>query len=150
MAMKIELNDEQQQAVQQGRAVEIVDPTTDRAYLVMAREVYESTNVLQGQGASPAAGKETRGIPPGILRSQQAFWRDLPALLKIKRNRGKWVCYHGDQRIGIAGTKTELIRETQQRSIGRGEYYIAVIRQREIPPWEPEEIEPLGPHHFEN
>jgi len=148
--MNIELNDEQQRAVQQGQPVEFVDPNTDRAYLVIAREAYDRSRTLQGQAPSPAPGEDMNGIPPGILRSQQAFWHDLPELLKSKRNRNKWVCYHGEQRVGIAGTKTELIREIRQRNICRGEYYLAVIRPREIPPWEPEEIEPLGPQHFDN
>src|SRR5438445_12609562 len=132
MAMKIELNDEQQQAVQQGQPVEIVDPNTDRAYLVIAREAYEPGRALHNQPPSPVSGEDTGGIPPGILRSQQAFWYDLPELLKTKRNHGKWVCYHGDQRVGIAGTKTELLRDIHQRNICRGEYYLAVIRHREI------------------
>jgi hypothetical protein len=150
MLMKIELNDEQQRAVQQGQPVEIVDPNTDRAYLVIARDAYERRRAFQDQPWPPAvSGEDTNRIPPGILRSQQAFWQDLPELLKTRRNHGKWVCYHGDQRIGIAGTKTELVRAMHQGRICRGEYYVAVIRPREIPPWEPEEIEPLGPHHFE-
>ncbi len=47
------------------------------------------------------------GVPAGILRSQQAFWRDLPELLKNKNNHGKWVCYRGDERVGIAKTKVD-------------------------------------------
>ncbi len=30
-----------------------------------------------------------------MLRSQQAFWQDLPELLKDERNHGKWVAHHG-------------------------------------------------------
>src|SRR2546426_4536332 len=84
--MKIELNHEQVQAVQRGQPVEIVDPNTERAYLVIARDVYERTCALQDQQASLVSGGDTSGIPPGILRSQHAFWHDLPELLKTRRN----------------------------------------------------------------
>jgi len=39
--MKIELTDQQEQAVKQGRPVEVVDPASARAFIVVARE---STN----------------------------------------------------------------------------------------------------------
>ena len=38
-----------------------------------------------------------------VLRSQRAYWRDLPELLKDRRNRGKWVAYHGEERVAITG-----------------------------------------------
>ena len=38
-----------------------------------------------------------------VLRSQQAFWRDLPELLKDERNHGKWVAYHGERAGGHHG-----------------------------------------------
>src|SRR5438105_12771558 len=148
--MKIELSNEQQQAVQQGRPVEIVDPNTERAYLIIARDAYEPSRALQDRPASAVAAEDTSGIPPGILRSQQAFWNDLPELLKTRHNHGRWVGYYGDQRVGIAGTKTQLVRAIHQHKISRAECYLAVIRPREIPPWETEEIEPLGPQHFES
>ena len=149
--MKIELDEEQQRAVQQGQPVEFIDPATDRAYLVIAREAYERRPGSQDPAPRRALScEDADGIPAGILRSQQAFWQGLPELLKTKRNHGKWVGYHKDEQIGIAGSKTELIRTIRQRNIGRGEYYLAVIRPREIPPWEPEEVEPLGAHHFED
>ncbi len=88
-------------------------------------------------------------IPAGILRSQQAFWRDLPHLLSQRKLRGRWVCYHGDERIGI-GTYEELIRQCLGRGIPDDAFYLGRIRPQELPPWEPEDVEPLGPHHLED
>jgi hypothetical protein len=89
-----------------------------------------------------------QAVPEGIRRSQEAFWRDLPELLKYKRNHGKWVCYHGDTRLGIAPDDVPLIQECLRRGIPDEAYYLAVIHDRDLPPWEPEEVEPLGPWHF--
>ena len=72
------------------------------------------------------------GIPPGILRSQQAFWRDLPHLLSQPKLRGRWVCYHGDERIGI-GTYDELIRECGRRGIPDDAFYLGRIHPQELP-----------------
>jgi hypothetical protein len=91
-----------------------------------------------------AASQAAAEVPPGILRSQQAFWKDLPELLKNKRNRGKWVCYHGDERVGIGDHKA-LIRETLQRRIPEDAYYIDRIQWQELAPWEDIEVEPLYP-----
>src|SRR5712691_10156619 len=89
-AMKIELTDEQERAVKQGQAVEIVDPGTLRAYLLIAREAYERGQTLLKQPAPAASPEEAVGIPPGIRRSQEAYWRDLPQLLAQKKMRGWW------------------------------------------------------------
>jgi hypothetical protein len=88
-------------------------------------------------------------IPPGIRRSQEAFWRDLPELLQKKKNHGQWVAYHGDERIGIGAYET-LLREILRRGIPDDQYYKAQIRPRELPPWEPEEVEAIGSQHLED
>ena len=151
--MMLELTEQQRQAVQEqaGRPVQVIDPDTQRAYVLLAREQYERIcSLLEGerQSADRSAGVAT-GIPPGVLRSQEAFWRDLPQLLPQRKLRGRWVCYHGGERIGI-GTYEELIRECRRRGISDDAYYLGCIRPRELPPWEPEEVEPLGLHHFED
>ena len=53
MAMKIELTDQQEQAVKQGRPVEIVDPASERTFVIIARELYDG--VHPPSAASPAA-----------------------------------------------------------------------------------------------
>ena len=43
--------------------------------------------------------------PGGVRRSQVAFLRDLPELLKDETLRGKWIGYHAGERIGIASSE---------------------------------------------
>jgi hypothetical protein len=150
--MTLELTKPQRQAVQEqvGPPVEVIDPDTQRAYVLLAREQYERICCVLGgkrQSADRSAEVAT-GVPPGILRSQEAFWRDLRQLLSQRKLRGRWVCYHGGERIGI-GTHEELIRECRRRGVADDSYYLGRIRPRELPPWEPEEVEPLGHHHLE-
>jgi hypothetical protein len=84
--------------------------------------------------------------PPGILRSQQAFWRDLPELLRNRRNRGRWVAYHGDERIGVDADRMKLVREIRRRGLSQDAYYFGRIEPQDQAPWEPIEVEPYhGP-----
>ena len=146
----IELTDQQRHALQmdQGKPIDVVDPATMKHYVLIGQEQFERVRLLLEQEVAP--GEEGPGeVAPGILRSQQAFWRDLPELLKTKKNRDKWVCYHGDERIGIANDDVPLIRECLRRGLTDDVYDLFIIQPLDIPPWEPEEVEPLGPWHFE-
>jgi hypothetical protein len=125
----------------------------EQADLASFRRVSELLAVWQARArqvlagapvTSPTEEEPTFEIPPGIRRSQEAFWRDLPQLLAQKKLRGKWVCYHGDERIGI-GRYEDLIRECLRRGLRDEEYDLGVIEPHALPPWEPEEIEPLDP-----
>jgi hypothetical protein len=135
-ATMIELTPEQRHAASQGEPVRVVDPATHDAYVLMRAEVFER---LTAAGRPPVEEPATL-IPPLVLRSQQAFWRDLPELLKKRRNRGKWAAYHGDERIGIAATDDELIRECIRRGLGNNDYYLDIIEPRPYPPWHVEEV----------
>jgi hypothetical protein len=77
-------------------------------------------------------------IPEGIRKSQEAFFRDLPELLKDRRLRGKCVAYHGDEQIGIAKDDKVLIRECLRRGLKREDYDILIIEPQSP---EPEEID---------
>ncbi len=140
--MSIELTDHQRQAIRadSGRPIEVIDPATNEHYVLLARDQYERVKTLVESTPSDCDGI----VPPGILRSQQAFWRDLPELLRNKRNRGKWVCYHCDERVGIAKSDEPLIRECIRRRIPENAYHLDVIAPHALPPWEPEEIEGGG------
>jgi hypothetical protein len=140
--MKIELTDEQARAVQQGQPVEIIDPETQRAYVLIAREAHERGGSVLESPTRAGAREEATGIPPGIRRSQEAFWRDLPNLVKNPALRGQWVCYHGTERIGI-GAYEDLIRECLRRGIPDDSWYLELIEPQAHPPWEVEEIAPL-------
>jgi hypothetical protein len=89
----IELNPEQRQAVAQGEPVRIIDPLTRDAYVLVRADVYARLATIPQRPEE----QPNPEIPPMILRSQQAFWQDLPELLKDKRNRGKWAAYHGEE-----------------------------------------------------
>jgi hypothetical protein len=149
----IELTERQRQAVheQSGEPVEVIDPDTRCAYVLLAREQYERMCSLVEGDREPTQrfADGVPSIPPGILRSQHAFWRDLPHLLSQPKLRGRWVCYHGDERIGI-GAYEELIRQCLGRGIPDDAYYLGRISPQDLPPWEPEDVEPLGPHHRED
>jgi hypothetical protein len=134
--MKIELTDEQEQAVNGGRPVEVVNPATNRAYVVIAKEPRESP---RSTGERDRSAEEPR-IPPGVERSRQAFLRDLPEMLRNKKHDRWFALYHGDSRIRIARTYEDLLRECLRRGLGREAYYIGILRHHEP---EPEEVEQL-------
>lgn len=145
----IELTEEQRQAVKSGEVVRVFAPEMGEDVVLLQAARYESLRNLQEQEKGRQQVETAPDIPPGILRSQEAFWQDLPQLLSQKKFRSRWVCYQGHERIGI-GAHHELIRECLRRGIPDDEYYLARIRPRERPPWELEEVEPLGPHHLED
>jgi len=143
--MTIHLTDVQQQVLQanQGEPLEVIDPATGRQYMLLAREQYERVRQLLEPGDSSTA--ITSAIPPGVLRSQQAFWRDLPGLVAQTRLRGHWVLYHGDERIGMAQDANELIRECVRRQLPDDCCFLATILPRRLAPWEIEDVE--APEH---
>jgi len=58
---------------------------------------------------STEAGVAPYEVAPMIARSQAAFRRDLPELLKT--HYWQWVAYHGDDRICFGRTQFELYEE---------------------------------------
>lgn len=65
--------------------------------------------------------------PIGIVRSRDAFLRDLPALLAIPKYDRWCVAYCGNERIGIAESSRELLRECNRRGLRFDQYYIGCI-----------------------
>jgi hypothetical protein len=72
-----------------------------------------------------------------VLRSQRAFWRDLPVMLLDRRNRRKWAAYHGDERVAIAGSEVEAFQECFRRGLNRREFYVGKLEADPagLPPW---------------
>jgi hypothetical protein len=130
----IELSAEQRQAIAQGEPVRVIDPLTQDAYILLRAEVYEC---LSGISPQPGYHQPNPEISPQMLRSQQAFWQDLPELLKKKRNRGKWVAYHGKQRIALGRTDVDAYQECFRQGLKRGEFYVGKVEAdpEGIPPW---------------
>jgi hypothetical protein len=120
---------EQQHEIEQAGALRIEDPETHAAYVILKAEVYERIKPLLANGHDE--------IPESIRRSQDAFFRDLPELLKDESLLGQCVAYCGDERIGIAPSDEPLIREINRRGIQDDEFDLFVIRPQGR---EPEEV----------
>jgi hypothetical protein len=129
----IELDPEQRQAMVQGQPVRIIDPLTQDAYVLVRADLYAR---LAGAPERPV-GQLHPEIPPMILRSQQAFRRDLPALLMDRRNHRKWAAYHGEERVAIARSEVDAYQECFRRELKRGEFYVGKLDAHPdgIPPW---------------
>jgi hypothetical protein len=129
----IELNPEQRQAVAEGEPVRIIDPLTHEAYVLMRAEVYARLAAVSSRRAERAKPE----ISPLILRSQQAFWKDLPELLKDERNHGKWAAYHGGERVAISRSDVEAYQECFRRGLEHEEFYVGMLEPDPdgIPPW---------------
>jgi hypothetical protein len=134
----IEFTPEQRRAAEQGEPVRVVDPETHDTYVLLRAEVFER---LACDPHQPGPRPE---IPPALIRSQQAFWRDLPELLRTRRNHGKWVAYCGDERVGVAADDADLIRACQRRGLRAKDYYLDVIEPMSQPPWLHEEEVAFG------
>src|SRR5689334_11146177 len=126
-----QLTPEQRQLIEQAgdRPVRLEDPVTNQAYVIVRADVYERVrDVLE-----PASALDLK-VPEAIRRSQEAFFRDLPALLQDRKLRGKWVAYHGEERVKVGKSETEVIGECLRRGLKRDQYDIFVIRPQSPEP----------------
>ena len=98
------------------------------------------------QGTSAEVDERYPNTPIGIVRSRDAFLRDLPKLL-VNPKYDRWaVVYHGDKRIILAESLAEACRECQRRALDEDEIYIGCVVPH--PNEEVEEIE-TGFYEFE-
>jgi hypothetical protein len=74
---------------------------------------------------------------PMITKSIEAFRRDLPEMLK--EHRGRWVAYHGDERIAFGQRETPLYQECLRRGFARDEFMVCVVEPDAFDP--DEEVE---------
>jgi hypothetical protein len=111
------LTTEQKQALREGEPVRVIEPETQTECVLIRADVFTPP--------VPRAGSEDFAIPPGIRQAQAAFRRDLPALLESHYDQ--WALYHGGERIGIARTEVELLKECKRRGYKAGEYYLELI-----------------------
>jgi hypothetical protein len=112
--------------------VSIMDPLTEDAYVLVRADVFAR---LAPQ--DPYVDLPDSEIPPLVLRSQQAFWRDLPELLKHKRNQGKWAAYHGEERIAVSASDAEAYQECFRRGLKHEQFYVGRLEASPdgVPPW---------------
>ncbi len=108
------LTPEQRRLVEQAgdRPVRIDDPEMHQAYVLIRADVYERVRDV----IEPRSDDEVH-VAEGIRKSQEAFFRDLPELLKDLRLRGKYVAYHGNERVKVAKSETQVIRECARRGV---------------------------------
>lgn len=154
----LELTEEQrrQLAASAGTPVQVLNPENNRSYMLVPSKPLtvsdftpEQLRRIKDSGFTPeeilqtiAHSTETSyEVHPMMVQSQKAFWRDLPELLKQRKLRKRWVCYHGDERIGISRDDAELVQACLKRGLDRGQFYLGRIVEHPLPPWEREEME---------
>ncbi len=142
----IELTKEQQKSLDREDPPRALDPRTQETYVLVRSAVYDRLVFVRNEQVSESC----LTIANGIRASQEAFWNDLPGLLKQPAIVGSWAAYNRKDRIGIPAVPRQMRRAIQRLGIPRGEYYMAVIRPRDLPPWEIEEVDPIHCHHQED
>ena len=84
------------------------------------------TDSPTGQQREAAFKALFEGEPPAMItKSIAAFRRDLPELLKT--HGGRWVAYHGDERIGFGRRETPLYQECLRRGLSADEFVVCGI-----------------------
>ena len=136
--VNIELTEEQRELAKRGHPIDIVDPETNEAYVLVAKEQFRSSN------PAPSSTIFEREIPEGVRISSETLRRELPELLAQKRLAGQWVAYHRTERIGIHRSGQALYKICRQRGLDETEFYIGWIHPSEL--IEEEEIE-IGNHY---
>jgi hypothetical protein len=104
-------------------------------------------NTKQTEASAAEVDPRYPNTPIGIVRSRDAFLRDLPTLLANPKYDRWLAVYRGAERIALAETHAEIIRQCNGRDLKEDEYYIGcVCRQSDE---EEEEIEGGG-HEFDD
>lgn len=62
-----------------------------------------------------------------LNQSDEAFARELPALLS--EHLGKWIGYHGMERVSIENTKAEAYAACRRRGLGDEEFLVRCIEE---------------------
>ena len=88
---------------------------------------------------------EVPEVPPGIRRSQEAFWRDLPQLLPLRSRKRLWVAYHGDAGVVLRqDTGGTVSRNATAVGSPETEFYVGRLEPDHQPPWETEDMDDWG------
>lgn len=139
----IELTEQQRSELAGPQPVQVVDPVTKEIFVLLRSDEY--ARIMKTEKIEPDIDRQFQ-VPDGIRISQETFLRDLPDLMANPKICDHWVLYHRTDRVGVAANPEKLRREIRRRGIPQGEYFMGVICHHEP---DPEEIEPIHPHHFE-
>lgn len=142
--MHIELTEQERRLAQQGQPVDVIDPATNEAYVLLARQCFEQVRAQLSPPTAPAELPEQE-IPEGIRMSQEAYRRDLPELLKQKKLFHQWIAYHRKEVIGIARDGGTLLKKCLKRGLTDDEFFVGWIDSCGLEV--EEEIQPR-PQHF--
>jgi hypothetical protein len=66
-------------------------------------------------------------VSPTVLRSKQAFLRDLPGLLANPKFDRWSVAYQGDEQIALAPSEVEVLRVCRKKGLKSDQYYLGVV-----------------------
>ena len=92
-------------------------------------------NTKQQEASAEAVDDLFTDTPIGIIRSMQAFLRDLPSLLANPKYDRWCVAYVGDERIGLDKSDLPLIREIMRRGLRDDQVYIGIIAPQDEDEW---------------
>ncbi len=97
----------------------------------------QASELTEEQRAAKLRALLESDVLPMIQKSIDACRRDLPELLKT--HPGKWVAYHGDERVGFGKTETELYQRCFARGLTRDDFIVGFTEPGAFEP--DEEIE---------
>ena len=103
-------------------------------------------NTKQHAASAEAVDPRYPNAPIGIVRSRDAFLRDLPALLTNPKYDRWSVAYVGDERIALAESLEEVTRVCRERGVHEDELFIGCV----FPHGEDEEEVDTGFYEFED
>ncbi len=90
---------------------------------------------MQDQSGSLPEEEPNPKIGSRMLESMQAFWRELPKLLKQRSKRRQWIAYHAAERVCFGRNDLDVYQECFRRGLQRGQFYVGKIAQGDTPPW---------------
>src|SRR5258708_3037056 len=104
--------------------------------MIQQDEEKEAT-IMNAEKETPVAAPELTMLQ----KSNQAFHRDLPTLLKTHYRQ--WVVYSGDKRLGFGRTKTELYQKCLRDGLGPDQFRVRFVyedalhdnEETQVPSW---------------
>jgi hypothetical protein len=115
----------------------VVNPNTQTEYVLVPVSEYQAASGRRDELSNDDDAQLWK-VPPKLAESRRAFTAALPGLLMQKRLLGKWVAFHGNQRVGFANSKAALFRRCERLGLSERQFYIGLVMPQPI---EDEEID---------